>query len=384
MRRLKKALRKFYIVFGLLFAVLLFGLAISTLLFPDQEYSSEEKRALAQFPSFNLSSVIDGSFMDGMEDWQADQFPFRNKLMQAKSKLSLALGAIRSQNVYRCSDGSLMEHFKMPDDNTTNHLAGSLSAFSDRYPDIPKYFCIVPTAISVLEDKLPTAALTDDQNLYLDHLNETLSSLGTIVDVRDTFSQHKNDQQLYYFTDHHWTTDAAYLAWKELYPAMNLRSAVNYTPGVVCNNFAGSLLSSSGFPIKKYDSISVYVPDVDPVYTVTYENEQRMTASVYAPEHLTDTDPYQIFFGGNFAKITIKTINDNDRKLLIFKDSYANCLIPFLIPDFEEITIIDPRYYYDDLDMEILSSDYTEILFLYNASTLAADTSLAPVLRNEQ
>lgn len=384
MRRLKKALRKFYMVFGLLFAVLLFGLAIGTLLFPDQEYSAEEKRALAQSPTFSLSTVIDGSFMDGMEDWQADQFPFRSKLMQAKSKLSLALGAIRSQDVYRCPDGSLMEHFAMPNDSAIDNLVGSLADFSGRYPEIPKYFCIVPTAISVLEDKLPAAALTDDQNLYLDRLGEKFSSIGTVVDVRDTFSQHKNDQQLYYYTDHHWTTDAAYLAWRELYPAMNLSSSVNYTPGIVCNNFAGSLLSSSGFPIKKYDSISVYVPDADPVYTVTYENEQRMTASVYAPEYLADADPYQIFFGGNFAKITIKTINNNNRKLLIFKDSYANCLIPFLIPDFEEITVIDPRYYYDDLDMEILSSGYTEILFLYNASTLAADNSLAPVLRNEQ
>ncbi len=384
MRRLKKALRKFYIVFGLLFAVLLFGLAIGTLLFPDQEYSTEEKRALAQFPEFNLSSLLDGSFMDGMEDWQADQFPLRSKLMQAKSKLSLALGAIRSQDVFRCSDGSLMEHFDMPDNNAIDNLTGSLAEFSARYPHVPKYFCIVPTAISVLEDKLPTAALTDDQNLYLDRLAEVLSAIGTVVDVRNTFSQHKEDQQLYYFTDHHWTTDAAYLAWRELYSTMNLNSTVNYTPGIVCNNFAGSLLSSSGFPLKKYDSISVYVPDVDPVYTVTYENEQRMTASVYAPEYLIDDDPYQIFFGGNFAKITIKTINDNNRQLLIFKDSYANCLIPFLIPDFEEITVIDPRYYYDDLDMEILSSNYTEILFLYNANTLAADNSLAPVLRNEQ
>lgn len=384
MRRLKKTLRKFYIAFGLLFAVLLFGLAVSTLLFPDREYSAEEKRGLAQFPEFNLSTLLDGSFMDGMEDWQADQFPFRSKLMQAKSKLTLALGAIRSQGVYRCPDGSLMEHFDMPDDSAIDNLVGSLTDFSERYPDIPKYFCIVPTAISVSEDKLPPAALTDDQNLYLDRLNDTLTSLGSVVDVRETFSQHKNDQQLYYFTDHHWTTDAAYLAWKEIYPAMNLSSSVNYTPGIVCNNFAGSLLSSSGFPIKKYDSISVYVPDVNPFYTVTYENEQRMTASVYAPEYLTDDDPYQIFFGGNFAKITIKAVNDNNRRLLIFKDSYANCLIPFFIPDFNEITIIDPRYYYDDLDMEILSSGYTEILFLYNANTLAADNSLAPVLRNEQ
>jgi len=46
--------------------------------------------------------------------------------------------------------------------------------------------------------------------------------------------------------------------------------------------------------------------------------------------------------------------------------------------------VIDARYYYDDLDMEMLSAGYTDVLFLYNANTLAADSCLVPVLKNEQ
>ena len=126
------------------------------------------------------------------------------------------------------------------------------------------------------------------------------------------------------------------------------------------------------------------MPDENPLYTVTYDTEQRMTASAYAPEYLDSDDPYQIFFGGNHPKLTIRTAADTGRKLLVFKDSYATCLIPFLIPDFAQITVIDPRYYYDDLDMEILSSGYTDVLFLYNANTLSEDSCLVPVLQNEQ
>ncbi len=384
MRRLKKTLRKFYTFFGILFVILVFGLAVATALLPDQDYSASEKRPLAQFPELNFSSLADASFMDGIEDWQADQFPFRAKLMQTKAKISLLLGAIRSQDVYRCADGSLMESFSMPTEDALKSQTDAIIEFAGRYPDLDLYFCLVPTAISVLEDNLPTAALTDDQDVYLDRMADTLGNIGTFIDVRESFAENNDQAALYYATDHHWTTDAAYLAWQEVYEAMELHSAVNYTPGIVCNAFAGSLLSSSGFPLERYDSISVYMPDEDPIYTVTYDNEQRMTATVYAPEYLDSDDPYQIFFGGNFAQITIKSASDSDRKLLIFKDSYANCLIPFLIPDFAEITVIDPRYYYDDLDMEILSSDYTDILFLYNANTLAEDNSLAPVLRNEQ
>lgn len=384
MRRLKKILRKFYMFFGILFAVLVFGLAIITILIPDQDYSTAEKRSLAQFPSFSLSSVADGSFMDGIEDWAADQFPLRAQLMQAKARLSLWLGAIRSQDVYRCADGSLMESFSMPTDGEFSRQIEAITDFADRYPDAEMYFCLVPTAISVLEEKLPSAALTDDQNLYLDRMSDAFSELGTFVDVRETFAANKTQTELYYSTDHHWTTHAAYLAWLELYEAMDLTGTASYTHGVVCNSFSGSLLSSSGFPAERYDSISIYVPAKAPIYTLTYDNEQRMAASVYAPEYLDSEDPYQIFFGGNFAQMTIKTAADTDRKLLIFKDSYANCLIPFLIPDFSEITVIDPRYYYDDLDMEMLSASYTDVLFLYNANTLSEDNSLVPVLRNEQ
>ena len=166
--------------------------------------------------------------------------------------------------------------------------------------------------------------------------------------------------------------------------ACYLNSSLSYTPGVVCNTFSGSLISASGFPAERYDSIKVYQPTEDPLYTLTYDTEKRMTASVYCPQYLNSSDPYQIFFGGNYPKLTIRTAQDTNRKLLIFKDSYANCLIPFLIPDFAQITVIDARYYYDDLDMEMLSAGYTDVLFLYNANTLAADSCLVPVLKNEQ
>ena len=384
MRRLKKILRKFYKFFGILFAVLLFGLAVITALLPDRGYSASEKRSLAKFPPFSLASVADGTFMNGIEDWAADQFPLRDKLMQAKSEISIALGAIRSQDVYRCSDGALMEVFSMPANEVINSQTEAIIDFAGRYPDADIYFCLVPTAISVLENKLPDAALTDDQNLYLDRMTGMLSDVSTFVDLREVLAANKDYTQLYYRTDHHWTTDAAYLAWEELYEAMGLTSSVAYTSGIVCNDFAGSLLSASGFPAEQWDSIKIYMPDTPPLYTVTYDTEKRMTASVYCPEHLDSDDPYQVFFGGNYPKLTIKTAADTDRKLLIFKDSYANCLIPFLIPDFAQITVIDARYYYDDLDMEMLSAGYTDVLFLYNVNTLAEDSCLMPVLKNEQ
>ena len=380
----EKSYRKFYIILGDLFLIVIFVLAAITAILPDESYSSAEKRSLAGFPHLSVSTIVDGSFMDGIEEWQADQFPYREQLMQIKARINIGLGAIRSQNVYRCSDGTLMEAFTMPSEDTILAQSNAITGFADRYPDSIFYFCLVPNAISVETEKLPKATLTDDQNIYMNQMAGAFNDYGTFVDLRDTFAANKAQTKLYYNTDHHWTTDAAYLAWQKLYEEMELNSSLSYTSGIVCNSFSGSLLSASGFPASQYDAIKIYIPDENPVYTVTYDNAQKMTASVYSPEHLTSDDPYQIFFGGNHPKFTIRTSADTERKLLVLKDSYANCLLPFLIPDFSEITVIDARYYYDDIDMEMLSMEYTDVLFLYNVNTLSEDSCLVPVLNNEQ
>ena len=384
MDKKEKRTNKFYRLFANLFLVILLSVAIICVLFPDEEYSSSEKRALASFPTLTVDALLDGSFMDGMEDWCADQFPYRNNLMQAKSWLSIQIGAIRSQGVYLTQDGSLMESFTMPSEEALDAQIQALCDFADRYPDSNFYYCLVPTAVSVLEDKLPNWALTDDQNTYIDAMKEGFASYGTFIDVRETFASAKDTTQLFYTTDHHWTTDAAYLAWQELHEAMELESDTKYTSGVVTNTFSGSLALSSGFTPSQYDAIKIYIPENNPVYTVTYNNTQTMTGSVYSLSSLDGDDPYQVFFGGNHPRITIKTAVKTDRKLLVIKDSYANCLIPFFLEDFSQITIIDPRYYYEDLDLEMQSGGYTDVLYLYNVNTLSQDNYMVPVLQNQQ
>ena len=74
------------------------------------------------------------------------------------------------------------------------------------------------------------------------------------------------------------------------------------------------------------------------------------------------------------------TTADTGRSLLVFKDSYANCFIQFLYPYFDHITMIDPRYYYDNVENVLKSEAVTDVLYLYNADTFLGDTSLADTL----
>ena len=89
-------------------------------------------------------------------------------------------------------------------------------------------------------------------------------------------------------------------------------------------------------------------------------------------------DKYAMFLHGNNGLSRVE--GDGEGKILVIKDSYANAFIPYLIPYYEEIVIVDPRYYYDDLDELIESEEISETLFLFNMNTFCTDDSLQQML----
>lgn len=86
---------------------------------------------------------------------------------------------------------------------------------------------------------------------------------------------------------------------------------------------------------------------------------------MYDIKFLDKKDKYLVFLGGNHPEITIKTENYNGKSLLIFKDSFANAFIPFLINDYEKIHVIDLRYFKNDINEYIQNNPVNEYLFLY-------------------
>lgn len=79
---------------------------------------------------------------------------------------------------------------------------------------------------------------------------------------------------------------------------------------------------------------------------------------------------------GNHPIAEIRTLADSDRKLLLVKDSYANCFVPFLTSQFREIVMVDPRYYYGNLEELLKQYGFTDVLFLYNMNTFLKDDVL--------
>ena len=261
----------------------------------------------------------------------------------------------------------------------------AIDNFAKRYKDVKQYMLISPTSVGILKDKLPYSAPVIDQESYLKSYKEKLPSSIKFVDTYETLNNHK-DEYIFYKTDHHWTSLGAFYSYEKLAEDMGLKKKPDdyYNVQLVSNDFFGALSSKSGYDVKEGDKVQVYIPTKNEEYiVVNYVEEQEKSASLYSSEALEKKDNYEVFLKGNHPLVKIKTSAKNDKTLLIFKDSYANSFIPFLINDFSKIIVVDPRYYYEDIDKLMEQENVNEVLYLYNANTFFSDRSLSPVLNNE-
>lgn len=144
----------------------------------------------------------------------------------------------------------------------------------------------------------------------------------------------------------------------------------------ITNNFYGSLYSKAGFRNIDPDSIELYEQKKANKYKVEYGDESKTSTSLYEMENIKKKDKYTVFFNGNHPLIKIKTDNKSGKKLLVVKDSYANSLLPFLLPHFSEIHIVDLRYYTDSLNMLVQKNKINDVLVLYNGNTFFEDSSI--------
>ncbi len=109
---------------------------------------------------------------------------------------------------------------------------------------------------------------------------------------------------------------------------------------------------------------------------VNYISEQFKSSTLFKSEALNTKDKYEVFTGGNHPLINIKSTGDPSKKLLLIKDSYANCFLPFLTSHYGEIFVVDLRYYYDNINTLIENNSITDLLFLFNANTFNSDDSI--------
>ena len=365
-------------MFTLALIVLIF--ALLNVLHRDRDVSESENRKLAQRPKFSMSAVLDGSYFSGITAWYNDQFIGRDGWITMNLGGQKLIGRRESGDVYLGRKGYLLKKPVEMNAEAVDPKTEAIRAFAAAYPDVRMYFALAPDAATILTDKVPRNAPLPDQ---LGQIQKIYTRLGTVtpLDITTTLQRHKNEY-IYYKTDHHWTSLGARYAFEAMALDMDISAVSDYDVYTVSTTFRGTQSSESGDRSSK-DSVDVYVPkDTDVRYMVSYPSTQEKSASMYKRECLNVKDHYTVFFGGNYPMVEISTTANTGRNLMMFKDSYANCFIQFLTPYFDNIIMIDPRYYYDDLTSVVTTQGITDILFLYSADTFMTDTSLTDVLNS--
>ena len=349
----------------------------------DKKYSESENRMLAQKPEFSMANLASGKYMKDMEDYVTDQFFIRDKWINLKVLEDLALGKRESNGVYIGKKDRLMEIPTAPNQKALDNNLDAISNFSASHPDINTVMTLIPNAAYVYNHLIPRNAPVRDQEADIKYVQSAVGTSLNFVDLTKTMTSHK-DEEIYYKTDHHWTTLGAKYAFDALSTALGIDSPTQeYTIYPVTHSFQGTLTSKSGYD-KGKDTIELYIPqNVNTDCLVNFVDEGKRTASMYESAALENKDKYEVFFGGNHSRVDISTPMEGKKNLLLFKDSYANCFIPFLVPYYRNIIVIDPRYYYDNIESLITDNEITDILFLYNVNTFLGDTSLGDVLAAE-
>ena len=365
------------------FAGIVLLLVAASIIQPDRKISDEENRVLTTFPKPSIENIKNKEYMTALEDYSSDQFILRDLWIRLKVRCDLLVGKREFNGVYLGKKKYLMQIPVGMDEKNTKENLEAMNQFRQKNSNLRMNALIVPNAAYIMKDYLPLGAPVRDQGEDMNYIKKQLSGGIGLIDITETLRKHV-DEGIYYKTDHHWTSRGAAYGFNAAAKQLEIEGLVSdYKIHTVATDFSGTLASRSGYH-KVKDTVEVYQPEnVEYQYLVSDSDNEEKRPTIYDRKALDGKDKYQVFFGGNHAMVDIVTTNDNQRRLLIFKDSYANSFVPFLIPYYNEIIMIDARYYYENVHMLVENKGITDVLFLYNMDTFLNDNSLGDVLAGE-
>lgn len=244
--------------------------------------------------------------------------------------------------------GTALELFR-GNETSSKVYTEAINTYAKYMPEsINIYDLVVPTHT---EFALPVSdrSVSNEQKPVIDVIKDNLSERVTFVDAYASLRRHyENGEYLYFRTDHHWTALGAYYAYVEFCKSYGIEPVdiSVYETGRI-EPFLGTFYQSSRDAALRAtpDYVEYYMVDTPCTVTRYDAYGQGYAAKLYYTYVKGEGNSYLAFLGGDFPYMKVQTENKNGKKLMVFKESYGNALVPFLAPHFEEIHIADIRYF---------------------------------------
>ena len=360
---------------GVIFMVFLLGLAGKEALSHQRTYSPVEKRELQTRPEISITKVLDGRFQKKYESYLRDQFPGRDHWVSFQTDMELFMGKNEIHNVYIGKNHYLLEHYtkKEFDPQQISKNLQALEKFVGKAKqNADVHVMMVPTKSWVLREKLPAFAPHYKEQKFYDALQQKLEKEDVLISVEPVLDAHK-EEEIYYRTDHHWTTLGAWYAYEQYTKAVGgdlQRAQGKKKFRCISKDFYGTTYAKINYA-RQADKIEIYEP-ADKL-RVVYNMGEKKTKTLYDFSFLKTADQYSVFTGGNQAVLEITGGIKNGKTLLLIKDSFANSILPFLAEDYEKLVVVDLRQLNVSGDRLLEMFSPTDILILYNSTQFAQD-----------
>lgn len=359
--------------------ILLFGLIgvffVTNLSTPTKTFSEMENRYLNQRPEFSISAIADSSskgFAQKFEQYVNDQFALRDNWISLKSRCEALLGKVENNGIVYGGDDYLFEKFRTYDTQRLDKNLGYLEEFAALNPGVNKYLMVVPSSYNILGGLVPKGLGNIDELPLIDAIDTRLSQSGyTGINVAENLLAHANEY-IYYRTDHHWTTQGAWYSYERFMHTIGLAAMV---PAQSLTNNAEDFFGTYYSKAKKFDAVADTITWYDlPVSAVTIDGVA--VDSMYDMAALNTRDKYALFLHANNGVTVLQNDMAPEGSIMVIKDSYANCFVPFLTQNYRKVVVIDLRSLPKGVNELIRTEKVQDVLVLYSFSNLSSDANL--------
>ena len=312
---------------------------------------------------------------DGTREIKLEKAAIRNKSFNAFNETLYnniklrteykELNNIKLKNIGRMiviKDRALEIYFEYK--SSLDYYAETINDFRENVDEkVTIYTLIAPTQIEFINNK-KINSYSSSQKKSIEYLDNKLESTIIPIDAYSNIKQNAH-KYVYFRTDHHWTALGAYYAYVGFTEEVDIKSVpIEEYEVEKIEDFYGSTYEATKDKTvySNPDTIDMYKPFTEHEFNVYYEGPLPMDI-LYMPNS-EKKNKYSVFLSGDRPWYEIKTNIDNDKRILVIKDSYGNAFIPFLLPHYEEIYAIDPRQFTGNIYGFIEEKEINEVLFL--------------------
>ena len=348
-------------------AALLLILSLFCFFGKKDDYSESERRVLAKFPEVSFESVTTGEFAGDFEKYATDAFPMRDTFRSLKAYTRLYVFLQSDNNGVYVKDGYLSK-LEYPQNEEMQTYAADLfqKIYNSYLSENDVYFSMIP-----------------DKNMFLTELSMDYEKLEG--DMAEKIPYAKNieikdilTEENYYFTDTHWKQESIVDVANRISTEMGAEISGEYKKIKLDEPFFGVYSGQSALKVKP-DSLTYLTNETIDGYKVKIFDGTKETVldSAYDMSKITSKDPYEMFLSGNQPLVTIENPNaENEKRLVIFRDSFGSSIAPILAEGYSETVLVDLRYLNSDFLPMLVDFEGADVLFLYSSLILNSSMSM--------